>query len=208
MLELDRIQLDKYFHGNKFQTPYIGNAKIPSPFTNFGKSLDGLLKNGGFHIDEEKFKFDMGWGFMQREYVKKNSSFKISYEHNVPFQVEVLPIPLSQDEIDWKDDLNFEISPGKFYQLFTNDKINVEKIWINTKNDTEIHFCEDENKSGLFSVEGMIDSKDLPYILPQRSLEENKNLSKRVVFDETYITKEEVLGYMSDFVSNLLKNKA
>lgn len=225
------ISIEKEFPEERLSLPnVIGNKSIPSPFTKFGKSLDGILRNGGFKMDRVVFDYSGIDGELTRHYIHKSSGINVLYEHDVllsPYKNFLLEIleTMPEDSIDISNKDQVKFDPILFYDLYTKEKLSSEKIdisnkksWLAIGNYKGTEFEREQLVYGeykdlhqpikkMFNIIGRIDFEDKHYFFPSKKTKDENSVKGENRIEEMYISQEAVLDYISNFVSNLSRQE-
>lgn len=237
MGKMKYAKLVKYAPNEVLETvdiPYIRDSAdlpIPWPFTKFGKSLDGLLKEKGFNVIKKGFdsntvcakgKWFEGnrWfvgGELNRVYENLKECVKIDYSHIVNFKRKLeepitylgelrkmlLGLTSDEEEIHWVDKRNFIISTKGFYKLFTNDESGSVKFELKTKESIIKVDSEDEVSYG---IHGRVSKNELTKFMLKKDSDERIDSGLRYCVDEYPINEENAKKYIFDVLTNLAKD--
>jgi hypothetical protein len=204
--KFERVSLEMYFKGERFQSPYIGKQSIPWPFTRFGKSIDAILREKEFDVNDVEFSFEEQYGDLCRFYSNQKNRIKVEYAHSVKFSEDKFQNykgpSFEEGEVDLKRIKNLEVRPEKFFELYCNEKIGSDLISINCGESNLGFYRIGEN---LFSIDGRAYSQDLHKLFPQASMMNRDGFYGEIVIDPTYLSEQETLNYFVDVISNLIK---
>ncbi len=197
--------MEKRFPEERILIPNIGNIKIPWPYTNFGKSLDGILKNGRFNLQKAEFLFDSEYGMLKRIYKKDNDKLKISYSRDIRlYNSNIEELAIKEDAINRQGD-EIKMEPEVFYDLYSNENIGGDYIYFNMGNsNTEVHLNRFKGK--LFLLGGQVEYNDRnSFLIPNLNKSKEAPENETLIIEELYLNRDEVLKYVSDVVDNLSK---
>ncbi len=218
------ISIEKEFDEDRLSLPNIGERSIPSPFTKFGKSLDGILRNGGFRLEKVYYEFDGESGDLSRYYKHDKSNLKIQYYNEVILMKNFEFDPeIPEKYIDITDEDNIKFDPNLFYDLYSRDNSNREDVkietdksglWISNSKGIILENQELMDNKGesfylernkMFYLDGEIDYEDKHYFFLNNKAISDDFVEGKNKIKEMYLSKDAVLNYISNVVTNLSK---